>query len=125
MNKLQAVQLDIDTIAYLDQVVSDLHENANEKQILYDCFLRVATTHNETPCVTKDQIKGIARELGIKVPLSSSELDEIWHQIITVPSQTTHELDLTSTTISFDKLWRWWMSESMYEYRSTRCKRLK
>ncbi|KAG6973431.1 hypothetical protein JG688_00003521 [Phytophthora aleatoria] len=60
----------------------------------------------------KDQLQTLAQELDMTDALSNNEIDDIWSQIL--QSDKTNNGFPASSKISFDKLWRWWVSDAEY-----------
>jgi hypothetical protein len=110
----------LDTRAKLDELAQSPHENLGDREILQKCFDHV-THDNADGLLHKEQLAVLARDLGTHTTLSSDETDDLWKQIRAHDSHTALEDDFVG--VDFHALWRWWMAEDMYEYRSRRMRR--
>ncbi|DAZ95915.1 TPA: hypothetical protein N0F65_012626, partial [Lagenidium giganteum] len=105
--KLQELQTHLDAAAALNAQLEEEEDN-QEKQILLQAFARRAVGDT----LTKGQLAELAVDLGSQEPLTEAEVEEIWTQIAEHAQGKEEPFD----TIMFQDLWRWWLTETMFDY---------
>ncbi|RLN10911.1 hypothetical protein BBJ28_00015761 [Nothophytophthora sp. Chile5] len=138
-SQLQKLQRHADTLARVEALATESTRDdglESERKRFKAAFDNLATPNG---LLAKNQLKPLAKELGTLVPLSDNEVDGIWKQVrgswptdsveavnsrqCALPSrqlnsETLRSLDASpaaTSEISFERLWRWWISEAAYE----------
>lgn len=74
---MQAIQVEVDTIAFLDKTDNLNHSHQAQKPILASAFEK----HAVSGWLVREKVKDIAADLGTERPLTDDEVDEIWKQV--------------------------------------------
>ncbi|KAF1795241.1 Aldolase-type TIM barrel [Phytophthora cactorum] len=111
-SKLQKLQRHADALERVESLANECTSDggaASERSRLKAAFEKVADAEG---FLIKDQLQTLAQELDMTDALSNNEIDDIWSQIL--QSDKTNNGFPASSKISFDKLWRWWVSDAEY-----------
>lgn len=74
---MQAIQVEVDTIAFLDRMEDSDSSHQAEKPILASAFEK----HAFSGWLVKEQLKEVAADLGTERVLTDHEVNEIWKQV--------------------------------------------
>ncbi|KAG3109397.1 hypothetical protein PI124_g11472 [Phytophthora idaei] len=111
-SKLQKLQRHADALERVESLANECTSDggaASERSRLKAAFEKFADVEG---FLMKDQLQTLAQELDMTDALSNNEIDDIWSQIL--QSDKTNNGFPASSKISFDKLWRWWVSDAEY-----------
>ncbi|GMF65036.1 unnamed protein product [Phytophthora lilii] len=115
-SKLRKLQRHADAMAHVELQVAEraTDDPESERSQLKAAFEGLAGADG---FLNKDQLQPLAEKLGIHDPLSNSEVDSIWRQLQSCGRNAQNDSQTpASTMISFETLWRWWMSDSVNDY---------
>ncbi|POM71299.1 Hypothetical protein PHPALM_12149 [Phytophthora palmivora] len=121
-SKLRKLQCHADAMERVEVLATSSDDNdvESERNRLKAAFEKFRDANE---FLAKDQLQSLAQELGMTDALTNKEVDEIWRQIqqngMTGQSPVGINYSTSSTAkITFEALWRWWVSDSVYDTRS-------
>lgn len=74
---MQAIQVEVDTVAFLDRMEDSNLSHQAEKPILATAF----ETHAVSGWLVKEKLKEVAADLGTERQLTDHEVNEMWKQV--------------------------------------------
>ncbi|POM59626.1 hypothetical protein PHPALM_31611 [Phytophthora palmivora] len=120
-SKLRKLQCHVDAMEHVEVLATSSDDNdvESERNRLKAAFEKFRDANE---FLAKDQLQSLAQELGMTDALTNTEVDEIWRQIqqngMTGQSPVGINYSTSTAKITFEALWRWWVSDSVYDTRS-------
>ncbi|ETK83779.1 hypothetical protein F441_11344 [Phytophthora nicotianae CJ01A1] len=115
-SKLLQLQRHADALKRVESLVNEFSSDSDtgsERSRLKTAFEKVADAEG---FLMKGQLQILAQELGMTDVLSNNEIDEIWSQMLEMDKTTHTSNEAASPIISFETLWRWWVSDTAYQH---------